>query len=267
MPSAEPWMVSGGAVRKYHVGVAAQVDGGVGRRDLDDLVVGEGVDDVQRDRRRRRTDDDRRLAGHQGLGRGGADGHVGGVTGVLDVVAGRDAVHAARGVDLGDGEADSRDLRGTEEGQVAGQRQDATHPQGVAAVLVALALVVGEGFGRGARLGLRRLCRLRGRVGIRGRRRAAVVGSTGGKGQGQHGGAGHDLGPGHGVGTTHGWDLSFGCTDHRCHDPRVGQRGHRKPAMLRDCTPHPVVSEPLRQSSSRRARSEALSTPLDSVLG
>ena len=155
---------------------------------------------------------------------------------------------------------------GTEEGQVAGQRQDAAHPQGVAAVLVALALVVGEGFwpGRSTRTPSA-LSRLRGRVGVRGRRRAAVVGSTGGKGQGQHGGAGHDLGPGHGVGTTHGWDLSFGCTDHRCHDPRVGQRGHRKPAMLRDCTPHPVVSEPLRQSSSRRARSGAPSTRLRTV--
>ena len=47
------------------------------------------------------------------------------------------ATHATRGVDVGHGQADARDLRGTEEGQVAGQRQDAAHPEGVRAGLAA----------------------------------------------------------------------------------------------------------------------------------
>ena len=78
--------------------------------------------------------------------------------------------------------------------------------------------------GRSA-LGLRRRRGLRGFVGVLRRRRAAVVGATGGKGQGQHGGAGHDLGPGHGFGTTHGVGPFFRVHGHRCLDPRGGVSG------------------------------------------
>ena len=144
MPSAAPWMVSGCGTEVPRR-VAAQVDGGVGGRDLDDLVVGEGVDDVERDRGRRRTDDHRRLVGDERPAGGGGDRHVGRVTGVLDVVAGVRSVHATRGVDLGDGETDAGDLGRAEEGEVARQRQDAADgSDGLAAGLVALALVVGE---------------------------------------------------------------------------------------------------------------------------
>ena len=113
--------------------VAGQVDRGVGRGDLGDLVVGEGVDDVQRDAGRGGTDDDRGLALDELLGRGGRDREVGGVAGVLDVVAGLGAVHATGGVDVGDGEADTGDLGRAEEGEVAGQRQDAADLEAVSA--------------------------------------------------------------------------------------------------------------------------------------
>ncbi len=52
------------------------------------------------------------------------------------------AVDAAGGVDVGDGQADARDLRRAEEGEVAGQRQDAAHAEAVGAGLVRRALVV-----------------------------------------------------------------------------------------------------------------------------
>ena len=128
--------------------VAAQVDRGVGRGDLGDLVVGEGVDDVQRDAGRGGTDDDGGLAGDQRARRGGRDRHVVRVAGVLDVVARLRAVDAAGGVDVGDGETDARDLRGAEEGERAGERQDAADAEAVGAGLAGRALVVGEGVGR-----------------------------------------------------------------------------------------------------------------------
>ena len=163
--------------------VAAQVDRGVGRRDLGDLVVGEGVDDVQRDAGGGGADDDGRLGGDQGPAEAVRDRHVGGVAGVLDVVAGFCAVDATRGVDVGDSQADARDLRGAEEGEVARQRQDAAHVEGVGAGLVALALVVGEVVGRCARLGLGGSAVSDGVSVSVGFRRAAVIGATCGKGQ------------------------------------------------------------------------------------
>ncbi len=132
----------GGA--EVEVAVAAQVDRGVGGRDLGDLGGGEAVHEVQRHAGGRGADDDRGLVLDQLARRGGADGQVGGVTGVLDLVAGLGAVDATGGVDVGDGHADAGDLGRAEEREVAGQRQDAAGLEGVGVRGAVGALVVGE---------------------------------------------------------------------------------------------------------------------------